>query len=1299
MDRDENAPPSQNANATAPGLLSSSFGFLAGVRAMLSPKDPLSETPIVSGRPALRDANAAASPPNQKSYMTGAQGLGGQVPAETPGATLVVPDESTWQGRGDRTSVASENSFVSALSSGNTSLPDCLQAASPGRIDSDTDTSTAYESAGETEGNLSVSDEVFKSSDGVLLNRPIAVSSPFDTNHLNDTFQKSAKTGYNLNETVQLEDSAESGADPLSVSFLVDHLGSLSLSTPLKGKDDATSKGHVTLASDVSGDLNSSTEQDSISSAELEVKQSLDSTITLTEGDEKDIEVIPQENSSSFSEPNLTENCPKPQNLNQTVDIASDTSSGNLSVIEVAQPDADSEISAAALKELEGLGESLNYSSLNQSELSAIEAKLLEGLDETYSYPPLSATNSQSFNFSSFSQSEQSAIEQDLLDRLTESEPPSFPSENVPGSPCSQSESDDHVALNETVLEVHSKEPSKTDKEEPSSQEPDLVFTSQSEQVSDPDLSVQGTQNSQVCSQSVESLEAENRTSYPKLDEPSETISSSLDLEPATGEPNVVISGEVDPDTSENIPDGDNCQLPPEKIEVAQDKVSSFEDAPLPVKVPRTFEEILAEQLAAAGAEDLSSADPNIVHSTAASRFDEAPLPSKTQRTFDEILADELAAHNLESEATDLQPKTVTVPVDETPVADSNLSSSPQSMPESVSPEESVPSEVETVHGLESVEADQPEPSLSEFSGNSESDEVPIPVKPGRTFEEILEAQLAAQGDPENAVPTFSSEEAPIPIKTPRTFEEILAAELAAQNDPEQAIPSFSILQAAQPSPRKLNESYAKLMSSESSFIESESEPVLVSDIAHGELESESNNSLDLLMEKCKLQEQDLELGESEFKDLADEAGRLSLSCLSQSERASSVESEESQSSDFANQTVIRADFETSHERKSPHSNSQVQLQSPQVKVSDEEQFTSGEHVFVDPSGFDFLSQRGGPCSARDFRKESLYVKFDPLVGSLSSSIMYPDNSSDNQTAVADGQSSETQFSASEKLVSLSPASSKQATAPTTPLRSTVKSTPVKTPAHVMLNETLESIGARGASVKQEDLIKKLQEHQSVLEEQDKAYQERIAELEQRLQEMDLQAHQGDKSLQQQLQEKERQYQEKAQSLLELNLIMKEYEKTISRLVAEKSQEKAAFDEKQVDLVKERDQVQQHLNNMEIAFSDIHTKYERLKSIVETFKKNEETLNAALSEKQADLDKMQSMYDMLKSHAVSKLEKANQDLEGIRQKHQQENAKLKAMIKKLEIKTKSLEDTLEQKVKENQALTAICDELINKVGE
>ncbi|KAK7792201.1 hypothetical protein R5R35_005154 [Gryllus longicercus] len=44
--------------------------------------------------------------------------------------------------------------------------------------------------------------------------------------------------------------------------------------------------------------------------------------------------------------------------------------------------------------------------------------------------------------------------------------------------------------------------------------------------------------------------------------------------------------------------------------------------------------------------------------------------------------------------------------------------------------------------------------------------------------------------------------------------------------------------------------------------------------------------------------------------------------------------------------------------------------------------FVFGDEVFKDPSTFDFLTQFGNTTSLRDLRKESLYIKFDPLVGS-----------------------------------------------------------------------------------------------------------------------------------------------------------------------------------------------------------------------------------------------------------------------------------------------------------------------------
>lgn len=52
----------------------------------------------------------------------------------------------------------------------------------------------------------------------------------------------------------------------------------------------------------------------------------------------------------------------------------------------------------------------------------------------------------------------------------------------------------------------------------------------------------------------------------------------------------------------------------------------------------------------------------------------------------------------------------------------------------------------------------------------------------------------------------------------------------------------------------------------------------------------------------------------------------------------------------------------------------------------------------------------------------------------------------------------------------------------------------------------------------------------------------------------------------------------------------------------------------------------------------------------------------------------------------------------MRRSHKSEIDKLRAMLRKAEVQVTSLEEAMERKLKENQELTAICDELINKVG-
>ncbi|KAG8231238.1 hypothetical protein J437_LFUL005912, partial [Ladona fulva] len=173
---------------------------------------------------------------------------------------------------------------------------------------------------------------------------------------------------------------------------------------------------------------------------------------------------------------------------------------------------------------------------------------------------------------------------------------------------------------------------------------------------------------------------------------------------------------------------------------------------------------------------------------------------------------------------------------------------------------------------------------------------------------------------------------------------------------------------------------------------------------------------------------------------------------------------------------------------------------------------------------------------------------------------------------------------------------------------------------------------------------------------------------------------------------------EKTQVENQMSVIMQEYEKTISRVVAEKEQAKQKWEIEQENLKRERDEALTHLNNVEQAFSDVHRKYERSKTAIEGFKRNEEALTASVAECQANLRKQEQRYEVLKSHAEAQLESANQELESVRRAQQLEITKLRAMLKKTELRLASLEETVEQKEKENQELVAICDELIGKLG-
>ncbi|CAC5416769.1 Transforming acidic coiled-coil-containing protein 3,Transforming acidic coiled-coil-containing protein 2,Transforming acidic coiled-coil-containing protein 1 [Mytilus coruscus] len=170
------------------------------------------------------------------------------------------------------------------------------------------------------------------------------------------------------------------------------------------------------------------------------------------------------------------------------------------------------------------------------------------------------------------------------------------------------------------------------------------------------------------------------------------------------------------------------------------------------------------------------------------------------------------------------------------------------------------------------------------------------------------------------------------------------------------------------------------------------------------------------------------------------------------------------------------------------------------------------------------------------------------------------------------------------------------------------------------------------------------------------------------------------------------------QSNDDMRAIVTEFEKTISQLQAETEKTSSDSQNSMEDIIKERDQAIDDLQGVEMAFSDLHRRYEKTKSVVEGFKKNEEVLKKCIEDYQSKLKKSEEKLQIIKQQAEEKLDIANIEMDKLRKSTSSDMARLEAAMRKAELQVVSLHNSLEQKVKENEELTAICDELISKVG-
>ncbi|KAM7375857.1 hypothetical protein PAMP_005624 [Pampus punctatissimus] len=183
--------------------------------------------------------------------------------------------------------------------------------------------------------------------------------------------------------------------------------------------------------------------------------------------------------------------------------------------------------------------------------------------------------------------------------------------------------------------------------------------------------------------------------------------------------------------------------------------------------------------------------------------------------------------------------------------------------------------------------------------------------------------------------------------------------------------------------------------------------------------------------------------------------------------------------------------------------------------------------------------------------------------------------------------------------------------------------------------------------------------------------------------------------------EKEAQWCAKYNKLLddgqEMRKIIAEFELVIAKMMADQEKEREEAQMKLKEALLEKEQVSSDLNSMERSFSDLFKRLEKYKEVVEGYKKNEETLKACAQDYLARIKKEEQRYQTLKAHAEEKIGHANGEIAEVRNKYKAEVSALQAQLRREQLKVQSLEKNLDQKEKEAEELTKLCDELITKV--
>jgi len=158
------------------------------------------------------------------------------------------------------------------------------------------------------------------------------------------------------------------------------------------------------------------------------------------------------------------------------------------------------------------------------------------------------------------------------------------------------------------------------------------------------------------------------------------------------------------------------------------------------------------------------------------------------------------------------------------------------------------------------------------------------------------------------------------------------------------------------------------------------------------------------------------------------------------------------------------------------------------------------------------------------------------------------------------------------------------------------------------------------------------------------------------------------------------------------------YAKTLDDLLSEKEKLANVSEDELSRIKSERDTAAEDFQKIDISFSDLHRRYDKIRESVIHLKQNEASLQQQLQEKNSEIKSSFNQFENLKSEYQSKLSDHMTEMERLKGDKQGELTKLTMAKRKAELSVNSLQQQLAQKNDECDELTKICDNLIQIKG-